>query len=192
MGRDLENLARRGVNRHVDFEPPVLGRDSRRNVLHIATGALAFGGHTRTIKNWITADSDSRHSLLLTYQTEDFPVPSWVRDAVWNQGGELIVLPPSAPLLSKALWTREVWQSGADLVVLHIHQHDVVPVIAFAVDEGPPVALLNHADHVFFLGISVSDCIINLRPIGEQWTRGRRYASRNTVLPIPLTVPARG
>lgn len=80
----------------------------------------------------------------------------------------------------------------ADLVVLHHCPFDVVPTVAFAGQECPPVAVLNHADHVFWLGSSVADIVINLRTAGSEHTASRtRFVARNTVIPIPLAEPAK-
>ena len=62
----------------------------------------------------------------------------------------------------------------------------MAPVLAFADKRCPPVALLNHADHIFWLGSTISDLIINQRDIGKVLSEERRFARHNTVLPIPL------
>jgi hypothetical protein len=168
------------------FRPPRLAREAKRHVLHVATQVLAIGGHTRTIRNWVTNDPDSVHSLLVTSQGRR-RVPEWLVDAVRGSSGEVIILPSEAPLMDRARWTRQVAASSIDFVVLHHFGHDVTPVLAYACGDGPPVGLLNHADHLFWLGGSVSDVIINLRQIGRVLAEQRRFARRNVVLPIPLT-----
>jgi hypothetical protein len=70
--------------------------------------------------------------------------------------------------------------------VLHHNPYDVVPVVAFADSEAPPVALLNHADHQFWLGGTVSDLVISLRTAGAEHATSRRFVKSNTVIPIPL------
>jgi hypothetical protein len=47
--------------------------------------------------------------------------------------------------------------------------------------------VLNHADHLFWLGISVADTVINQRSVGLALSRDRRSARHNTLLAIPLT-----
>jgi hypothetical protein len=73
--------------------------------------------------------------------------------------------------------------------VLHHGSFDVVPTVALAVHDCPPVAVLNHADHLFWLGSSVTDMVINLRTAGSRHTAKQRFVSCNTVLPIPLANP---
>ncbi len=76
-----------------------------------------------------------------------------------------------------------------DLIVLHIHPYDVVPLLAFG-DHllRPPTLLVNHADHVFWLGLDASDVIAHIRPSGVIFSRERRGLSpdRSALLPLPL------
>jgi hypothetical protein len=70
-----------------------------------------------------------------------------------------------------------------------------VPNLAFAgqVDR-PPVVLVNHADHLFWLGREVADLVVNNREVARRISRERRgiAAARNAMLPLPLTGVARG
>jgi glycosyltransferase involved in cell wall biosynthesis len=170
------------------FRPSRAEPTSRRRILHVATTVEGVGGHTRVIKNWIRLDPVSCHSLLIVRQG-GAEVPSWLLETVQRSGGNLVVLPMGAPPSAKAKWLREIAQSSSDLVVLHHHPDDVVPIVAFAVGGGPPVAVLNHADHIFWLGSTVADSVINLREIGRDLSERRRFTRRNVVLPIPLEEP---
>jgi hypothetical protein len=58
--------------------------------------------------------------------------------------------------------------------------------VAFGVAEGPPVIILNHADHAFWLGASVADVVANLRPTGQKITLGRRGIKNSKILPLPI------
>src|SRR5262249_52729631 len=73
-----------------------------------------------------------------------------------------------------------------DAIVLHTGCEDVVPLIAFAQpNRFPPVLLLNHADHLFWLGCSISHVVINLRDAARQISGERRQIApeRNLVMP---------
>lgn len=156
----------------------------RRHLLHVATEVAAIGGHTRTIRHWAELDRGSVHSLALTKQ-KYCEIPDWLRQAITTSGGRVVVLPPDAPILTRAAQLRAV-AADADLVVSHHFTEDVVPVAAFAAPGGPPVGVINQSDHVFWLGPSVADTVINLRPIGQTVTELRRAARHNTLLPIPI------
>jgi hypothetical protein len=188
LGGDLESR-RADAAAPASYRVPRLESGGRRHLLHMATTVLEVGGLPRCIRSWIREDPDSRHSLLLTRQG-DFEVPPWLAEAVRRSGGRIIALPAGAPLLARARWAREVARSGADLVALHHSPQDAIPVVAFAAAGGPPVAVVNHADHIFWLGSTVSDSVINLRGISRALS-GRRYTRHEVVLPIPLSDPPR-
>ena len=135
--------------------------------------------------HWVCLDQVSRHSLVVLDQ-RDVPVPKWLFEAIRRSGGNLTAFPQGTGSYQKASWLREIARRTADLVVLHHAAADVVPTTAFALSDCPPVALLNHADHTFWLGSSISDIVINLRTAGSEHTAKRRFVSSNTVTPIPL------
>jgi glycosyltransferase involved in cell wall biosynthesis len=160
-------------------------KDNRRRVLHVASQVSAVGGHSRMLYHWVRNDHSSSHSLVLVDQG-DLPVPKWLLGAVSGSGGDLACFPSGSHLCQRAAWLRDAARRTADLVVLHHGAFDVVPTVAFAEPDCPPVVLLNHADHLFWLGSSVSDLVINLRTAGCEHTATRRFVSSNAVLPIPL------
>lgn len=156
----------------------------RRRVLHVATTVYETGGHTRLIENWIKSDDVSTHSLALLDQQKHAIRPE-LAGLVGASGGELMVLPADASLLERSRRLRAAAQSY-DFVVLHHHPSDVVPLVAFATDGGPPVALMNHADHVFWLGSAVADAVIDFRHFGAKLSRERRSTRQTLMFPLPL------
>ena len=159
-------------------------RESRR-ILHVTPRVFGVGGHSRMITHWIRNDRDSRHSVVLMNQGAAV-VPDAMAGAVRESGGDIVAFPEASTLLDRAAWLRAIARAGADLVVLHHFASDAVPTVAFAVADTPPVAVLNHADHQFWLGSGVTDLVINLRSVGAVHTAARRYLARNAVIPIPL------
>ncbi|RYE38665.1 MAG: hypothetical protein EOP21_11830, partial [Hyphomicrobiales bacterium] len=156
-----------------------------RRILHVSNRVEGVGGHTRLMAHWIRGDQNTCHSILLLDQ-ENIAIPDWLADAVHQSGGTFFELPSDATLGQKAKWMRQIAQNAADLVVLHHFGWDVVPTVALASPNLPPVAVLNHADHIFWLGSSVTDIVINLRSVSIDHTMQRRLIARNTVLPVPL------
>lgn len=163
------------------------GADAPRRVLHVATRVYEVGGHARLIENWIKKDLVAVHSLILLDQ-RDYVIRPELVDLVATSGGELVVAPPAPPLLDRARLLRRTAQSGYDIVVLHHHPDDVVPTVALAVPDCPPVAVMNHADHVFWLGVSVADAVIDFRSYGERMSRERRGARRSMTFPLPIEI----
>lgn len=159
-----------------------------KNILHVSTTVMPIGGHSRMIWRWIKQDKERSHSLVLTRQAH-YEVPKALSDAVSNSHGKIYILDKeSSSFISQAKRLREI-AAAADLVVLHIFNNDVIPIIAFAnYEQSPPIIFLNHSDHMFWLGASISDVIVNLRESGQRLSQERRAieAERNVLLPIIL------
>jgi hypothetical protein len=160
-------------------------------VLHVLTEAYPVGGHTRLVWRWIRLDAERSHSVVLTNQG-DLQVPRPLQDVTRMSGGRLYLLDRRThDLVSRARVLRGIAES-VDQVVLHIHPYDVIPIMAFADPEhSPPVTFLNHADHVFWAGATISDVVANTRDSGRRLSQERRGIpeKRCRLLPIPL-VPA--
>ncbi|WP_026733404.1 glycosyltransferase [Fischerella sp. PCC 9605] len=158
------------------------------NVLHVITGAPCIGGHSKMLCRWIQQDRERSHSLVVTRQTL-VDVAPFLKEAVFKSQGKIYALKESiGSVISWATKLREI-ATSADVVVLHTHQEDVIPTIAFAnKDQSPPVIYVNQADQCFWQGIGISDVIANLRESGMQLSLERRNiaAERNLLLPIVL------
>ena len=159
--------------------------NGRRAILHVATCVTEVGGHTRLLRGWIENDPDSCHSLLVIDQGNN-RIPRGLCESVQRSGGFCIALPSVSDRLLKAKWLREISQQTVDLVVSHHHPDDVVPILAYATRQCPPIAILNHADHVFWLGGSVADVVISFRKSGKILAEKRRFVRHSMMLPIPL------
>lgn len=190
----LEAVARRAGQRLEPLNPApseipgaAITAGGRRRVLHVATTVYDVGGHTRLIENWVRNDPGTLHSLVLLDQ-QHHRIRAELAARVAASGGELIVLPPRSSLLDRVRRLRHVAHAGYDCIILHHHPHDVVPLVAFATAKGPPVAVMNHADHVFWLGASVADAVIDFRPFGSRLSRERRGARQGLTLPLPLNL----
>ena len=83
---------------------------------------------------------------------------------------------------------RALARDTASLVVLHTHGEDVVPAIAFGAAGGPPVTLVDHSAHSFWVGVSAVDLVLNCRgsTLERRWTLHHRGAARCATVPIPL------
>jgi hypothetical protein len=155
----------------------------RGTVLHVATGATLFGGVGQTILNWILADDQHRHLLALT---KDHNLSPTLEQTVAASGGAVTRL--RGRLLERAAALRGLAHE-ADLVCLHHGRADALPTVAFAAAGLPPVALINQADHTFWLGQSVADAVVHQRVVGLPLSVERRESQQNLSLPIPLRDP---
>ena len=173
-----------------NFTIPEIRKQRRRRVLHVASHVQGIGGHTRMIYHWVRNDQTSCHSLVIVDQ-KNIPIPEWLNAEIRRSGGVCVSLPSMQRLSLKAKWLRKIANNTADLVVLHTGAFDVVPTVAFAIKDCPPIAKLNNDDHLFWLGSTVSDIVINLRTAGAEHTEKRRFVTSNTVIPIPLIDPSK-
>lgn len=152
--------------------------------LHVFTEAYATLGHTNLCRRWIQFDSDVTHDVILLAQIGEGPQN--LEAAVKQSGGRWVVLDPTTPLLQRAAELRNYAWENADVVLLHTHPDEVLGVVAFGVPDGPVVVVVNHADHVFWLGCAVADHVLEIRMSGHLWTKQLRGVARSTILPIPL------
>lgn len=163
-----------------------LGSIYPQRVLHVLTSASAIGGHSRMLFRWIQQDAKRSHSIVLTRQEVSCKVPEFLRNSVQESKGKIYLLNQGIGNLIS--WSQKLYKIAklADLVVLHIHNYDVMPIIAFAKKENlPPIIFLDHSDHKFWLGVSSSDIFVNLRESGMRIAQKRRGINidRNFLLP---------
>lgn len=147
---------------------PLCAEYTPDSFLHVMTRAYLDGGHTRVVERWIEmSDSHQKHSLLITNQS-DSEIPSRLKAAVNSRQGALVLFDKQTPDLSKGGELRRL-ASGFQTIILHAHMHDVVPMLAFGSKEFTrPVLLFNHADHKFWLGVSIADFVAEFRTMGQE------------------------
>ncbi len=159
-----------------------------RRWLHVLTQGYLTGGHTALVSRWIASEADADQHSVVSLEQEG-PLPDGLFAAVRRTGGEVRLLDPKLPLVRRAEVLREQSAAGYDVVVLHTHPFDAAAVAALGQPGGPPVIVLNHADHVTWVGVSVADLVLSIRPLAAEWARLYRGARRNALLPIPLAPP---
>jgi hypothetical protein len=165
---------------------PVLTRSgrSRPRWLHVLSEAYATLGHTNLCRRWIQYDPDVVHDVILVDQKSE--VPNNLVETVKAANGQCVVLDPTTSLLQRAADLRKYAWENADVVLLHTHPDEVLGTVAFGVAGGPPVVVVNHADHVFWAGCGVADLVLDIRMSGHLWTKRLRGIDRAVILPIPL------
>lgn len=176
--------------------PPEGGRSRRSadpaTVLHVATQMYPTGGHTQAIACWMDQDADRRHRICLTRQGS-VPVPGKIAHRLVAPY-ELVRLDDlRGGLLRRAAALREL-AGACDVVLLHLHPYDVVPTIAFSgVDGLPPIVVVDHSDHTFWVGASVADLHVAMRESGRHLATARRGIdpARSEILSRPLRLAGR-
>ena len=176
IGRALRpsplNLARRATHK-------------QNSILHVVSSVSAVGGHSRTIINWIRNDPTTIHTIVTVNQRDHGQLKAFSSELEDLQV-TILSLPFDEPIIKRALKLRELARSGFSACINHISQAEVIPTVAFAVDDVPPVAHVDHADHSFWLGLAVTDVVMHQRPIGQKLGGQRRRARGCFMLPIPL------
>ena len=179
----LKNLFNSTVSNLSEIAQP----NTKRHVLHVLTEGYETGGHTRLVARWCECDTTSVHSVIALEPLFREITPAWVSETAKKTGGWYCSLHDSPlGLCGRAKILRDNAYSWADVVVLHTHQFDPIATMAFGIAGGPPVIFLNHADHTFWLGVSVADIVANLRSAGQQITLERRGTRCNKLLSIPM------
>jgi hypothetical protein len=163
-------------------------QESPERVLHVLSKARNMGGDSRFVCRWMEADAGHRHSVAVTSQL-DQPIPDPFFEWTSRRGGQVHRLDKgTSDPMARARRLRAL-ALDADFVALHLYPDDIVPVLAFARrQELPPIAFINHSDHTFWLGVSVSDLVVQLRECSIPLSIRRRgiQPERIATLPIPL------
>lgn len=172
--------------------PPRPRPGAIRHVLHVCSYVRPVGGHSRLIWRWIGADAGRRHSLALTRETH-WTIPEPLREAVRGSGGRITIVNSVPGGLLR--WARRLHAIArtADAIVLHGND-DVLPLIALAgLAQEIPVILVDHADHLFWLGAGTATLIASMRESGLRLARRRRGVdpSRQALLPTLIEPPVR-
>lgn len=164
----------------------VLPPYKKNTVLHVMSRSYKVGGHTRVVERWIElSDPHQRQSLVFT-QEDQQEIPDRLRKAVSDKQGELVILSDRLSDIEKGLQLREI-ASQFEFIVLHVHPDDVIPLLAFGNKEFTrPIIFFNHADHRFWLGVSISDIVADLRSFGQSITLNKRGAKNSIILGIPI------
>lgn len=187
LERLLIDLGRRTVPK---ASQPIgrMRRASPRHVLHVMSKARLMGGDSRFACRWIQADSGRKHSIAITNQ--DGPIPEEFIESVSCRGGQVHRLNAETqdPIL-RALRLRSLLED-VDFVALHLYPDDIVPMLAFAHRDGlPPMVLMNYCDHNFWLGVNISDLVVQLRRCSVPLSLRRRHIESRRLVTLPIPLP---
>ncbi|KQV77997.1 hypothetical protein ASC64_04105 [Nocardioides sp. Root122] len=172
---------------------PTRAPGARPRVLHVVTQVYGTGGHTQMLANWLRLDTARDHHVCLTGQG-DRQVPAKLTDVLASEDALVRLDARHRRLVDRAAELRDLARAH-DHVVLHVHPNDVVASIALAprTEGRPEVLLVNHADHVFWVGVAAADRIVNLRQSGARLNVERRGVpeARNAFVVRPLQLRER-
>ena len=152
-------------------------------VLNVMTEAYKAGGHTRCVERWISLMAKQQHSCVILRQNA--PFPKQLKEIVERSGGKMYMEQPGEKIVKKAVNLRCL-AARFEYVVLHIHMDDPTALIAFGTEEFTrPVIFFNHADHIFWLGVSIAHCVAELNTYRAEISRKYRGVGNSFLLGIP-------
>lgn len=167
------------------IELPLSNEYTKDSFLHILTEPYTWGGHTRVVERWIKySPSWTKQSVVITESNYDI-AEMLFREMVHEKGGELIFL-QEGNYIEKAKMLREI-ASAYEYVILHIHQHDAIPMLAFGnVEFKRPVIVYNHSQHTLWLGSLITDLLLELTSSIMEFSKRRRCIKLNEYVGIPV------
>lgn len=145
------------------------------STLHVLTSSYLTGGHTRCVERWMNlSEKNEIHACVLLHQ--DGPIPQRLYEECNKHNGRIYRFDDSLSLLDSALHLRKI-ASEYTRVILYTHPHDPTPLVAFGTNSFKrPVIYFNHANHVFWLGASISDIVAEINNDGLQLCKKYRTA----------------
>lgn len=144
-------------NYDVSFKP--------KTVLHVMTQCYETGGHTRVVERWIDNTKDKYENSVILLKQEQANIPKLLMKNIELSNGDLINLSDDMTLIEKGLKLRQI-ALKYQYIILHTHMDDPIATIAFGTEKFTrPVLFFNHADHMFWIGKTISDVVLDIRTI---------------------------
>ncbi|MBB6371669.1 hypothetical protein [Chryseobacterium shigense] len=157
-------------------------------ILHICSEVYTSGGHSKLLYNWIKNNSSNTHTILSTrLSLEEMKEISnfYLKGSI---DVEHVSVKSSSKIESVKLLNGQPL-NDYDIIALHIHPDETITnIILSQKDITTPVCFINHADHVFWLGTSVADMVLQIRESSIAIDVERRciLKERQFFLPIPI------
>lgn len=147
----------------------------KRRVLHVATRVMKTGGHSRVLDKWIRFDRNSEHAVVLTCQTEQ--IPEYITSTCDEFDIPILQMPIRHKRRDRAAFLRRI-AAQCDIIVLHQHPEDSIPICAFSCKDCPPVIFWNHAHYWFSFGSTVADVTMNSQDYFAKQSKSYRFAKQ--------------
>ncbi len=168
--------------------PDIPDEPSQAVELHVASKVFRSGGHTPLMR-CLMHESRQPVAALLTQSDQA------------DECAQILAVPPSAVTVTPAHLSaldRVAFLARAMLrhqrVCLHIHPHDVICAVATRVAKSIrptlDVHFVNHADHVFSVGLATADHVLEISAYGWMLRDRRGVTDRSSFIGIPISQPA--
>lgn len=160
----FESIIRNIALESLDFENVSIQDTTEDKTLHLFSEISSIGGHSKLIFSWIENDKNSKHYLMSTWQ--NFQEISEIAGSyqykidnnVFTYDQKLSIIEKSQKIVDT------LKENNFSRIILHIHPHDVIPSMIFSSNKlKSPVFFLNHAEHTYWLGVPVTDFLLQIR-----------------------------
>lgn len=110
----------------------------------------------------------------------------WLKETLKKEQGKIIFLKEQDEIsMAKELFKIS---ESYKKIILHIHPDDIIPILAFSNSKIiNKIYFFNHADHVFWLGVTINCCVLELTESGKQISLLKRGIINSEVLSIPIS-----
>ena len=172
------------VNYAKSLKSDIAGIFCKKNsFLHVVTAGYTTGGHTRVVERWIENAPEIQSHSVVFIQPNEHRLSKLIKN-VNDKKGKVIYFKNTWSLEDKALKLRKL-AMNFEYVILHVHIEDPVPVIAFGTTEFKrPVIFYNHASHMFWIGKSVADLVLDIKE-NDEVTKIYRNIKNSFFLGVP-------
>lgn len=173
-----------------EYAKEKLAKKKGHKIAYIASILRDVGGHNILLKHWIRILSEKfPHQELYITKIDKKPLRfPFMKKNLEENGVKIKELPRNASFLKKILNLKNIIEkSTPDTLIIFTHPNDVTLIPALsALSTKPHVIFFNHADHVFWLGKKLSDCVIEQRIDGAKFSKKYRKINVNQFI-VPLT-----
>lgn len=155
--------------------------------LHVMTTAYKTGGHTRVVEQWIANKPEEQHHDLVILDQAPGHLPQYLKNTLKAQESELFLFKPEGSKIEEALKLRAL-ACRYEKIILHTHMEDATATLAFGTEAFKrPIITFDHAEHMFWLGASISDISAVLSPDTIPFSIERRGVEAHYV-PLPIEI----
>lgn len=163
--------------------PEVKCHPKNESYLHVITASSPTGGHAGVLGRWIeAAPHNQRHSIIVLDQYSNTPFPQRLQELPLKHSGEYIEF-HEPDLLKRAYKLRQL-AAVYSKIIIYTNNSDPTPIVAFGTTSFTnPIIYFNHADHLFWLGISIADIVADISY--NDYSTTRRKAHESFFLGIP-------
>ncbi|DAB12716.1 TPA: hypothetical protein CPU00_13000 [Candidatus Gastranaerophilales bacterium HUM_18] len=157
----------------------------KNTFLHVLTSGYNSGGHTRVIERWIeNAPISQEHSVVVLKPVNELSI---LEKNIKEKNGNYILFEKNIDLATRALKLREL-ALNYEYIILHTHMDDPTAVVAFGIEKFErPVIFYNHSAHLFWIGKSIADIVLDVVKDNEI-TQKQRNIKNSFFVGIPAFI----